>query len=120
MDLRITVFEHSRESFLDSLREHGVEFVEEPIGPGTIRASGGFLVLLEVVITSAAAVLVAWLKTRPIGKKAKRKVILRSGTESIDIEGYSADEVKQILERGTSKNAAIDAIVVIQTAKDDD
>lgn len=119
MDLRVTVFQHGRNSFLLTLREHQIEFAELPIEPGSIRASGELFMLLEVAIPAVAQVLVAWLQTRPKGKGPERKIILRSGTKSIQIEGYSVEDVERILGGAASEDTETE-IVVIQTCKDDE
>src|SRR5438105_4358826 len=93
MHLQVVLFSHGSAAFLELLREHNIDFVQEPVEPGAIHASGELLDLASIAIPSIATVLVAWL-----GARSKRKIILRAGIKTFHMEGYSLTQAKKALE----------------------
>jgi len=112
--VRVTLFKHGRESFLSLLREHKVEFTEERLRPGDVRASGDNIWIGPALQMAAivAQILIMWLKGRPT-----RKVIVQTKTKLVHLEGYSVEQAKALLEKSLS--AADVSVKLIQTDKDE-
>jgi len=113
--LRVTLFKNGQAAFRSLLREHNIEFLEEPFEPGAVKASGEVLYILAALQAAriVAPVLVEWLRGR-----ATRKIILQAGTKIVHIEGsYSIDQVKELLETTLPETPV--SLMVVQSDKDD-
>jgi hypothetical protein len=113
MDLQVALLRDNRAAFLDLLRENRIDHYEEPLQPGAILASGGLIWLAGVTVSDVSSVFAAWLAGR-----AERKIILQSGTRTIDVEGsHSLQEVERIVEAASSVGVSVRAMI-IQTGND--
>jgi hypothetical protein len=114
--LTVTLFRNGREAFLSLLSEHNIEYVEEPIEPGTIKASGEVICIVGAALAAArlvAPIVVEWVRGR-----ATRKVIVRAGLKTVHIEGdYSIDQVKELLEKTLPTTSV--SLMMVQTDKDE-
>lgn len=113
--LRVVLFRNGGKAFRSLLRQHEIDYVDEPVQLGVPMASGEAIYLAAAVAMapSFAKVLIEWLRGR-----TTRKITVRQGLSSVEIEGtYSVDQVERILDKALS--AGQTTAVVIQTDKDD-
>ncbi len=112
--IRAHVFKYSKEDFLESLRENGIEYFEQNLSPtGTIVASGEAVEIIKAlgsvsIIPAIASVLIQWLK----GRNSRKIILQTKDREIIHLQGYSVKEVESLLEKAEN-------ITVIQTTPDD-
>ena len=102
--INVTVFSHGSAQFFELLNEQRVPFRIRRPEPGQIMAAGGeWVEVIQAVggasvIPSLAAVLVQWLKSR-----AARKVMIQTNEKQIiHAEGYSVEQLEEILEKASS------------------
>lgn len=93
--MRIVIFKHSKDSFLQALDAAGITFEEEKPEAGQIMASGALVTVAQTaaIAGAIASVLVAWIKAR-----ASRKIILtlKDGT-IVHLEGESVERVEELV-----------------------
>lgn len=113
--IRIDLFKHSRDQFLELLANENIEYNEIQLFNSNAIFASGLSIMVSLVQASApwmafSAVLVAWVKSR-----SSRKVIITTKDEKIihfEAEGLSASEVNKIIDK-------IECIAVIDTNKND-
>lgn len=108
--IQISVFKHSKESFLSMLDEKDIKYIERPWPEGVTVGVGETFDIIKTVGEASpllgvlAYVIVTWIKAR-----SSRKIILQTKDKKVvHIEGFSVDEVGKIL-------AQVDSIMVIDT-----
>jgi hypothetical protein len=110
MDILITLFKDSRDSFLAALDQQSVAYNPVAALSGQVMASGTFVAIAQAVASSTAfaAIVVAWLKGR-----ASRKIIVTTEDNRVfHLEGYSLADAEKILSMAAR-------VTVIDTQKPD-
>lgn len=110
--IQITLFKYGSKQFLELLRENDIPFRLRRPEPGNIMLSGEWVEIIRTIgevsiIPSLAAIIIQWLKSRA----ARIVMIQTEENQVIRIEGYSPEQVEQVLETSRS-------IMIIQTEPD--
>jgi predicted ATP-grasp superfamily ATP-dependent carboligase len=108
VSVRLTLFKHSKESFLTALDEAKIShgpihmFSSNPQGSGLVEA---ITALSDAMPWNAIAkVVVAWIEARK-----SREIIIHTGTgQTIQAKGCSPSEVQKLLQQSTN-------VIVIDT-----
>ena len=108
--IQISVFKHSKESFLSMLDEKDIKYIERPWPEEVIVGAGETFDIIQAVgeaspfLGALAYVIVTWIKAR-----ASRKIVLQTKDKKVfHIEGFSVGEVEKIL-------AQVESFMVIDT-----
>ena len=96
--IKVSLFKHSKDSFLSLLDETDIHYNKMHLQPGVIVATGEAIEIIKAfgeasVFPALATIIVQWLKAR-----SSRKVILQTKDKSIiHLEGYSVKDVQKVL-----------------------
>lgn len=96
--VRVNVFKSSHDAFTQMLQESNIEYGEVKTFSSAIMASGMVLTVFGVLQTAApwaalAAVLVAWIKSRP----TRKVIITTKDNQVIHLEGLTVQEIERVL-----------------------
>ena len=96
--VRVNVFKNSHDAFTQMLEESSIKYGEVQTFSSAIMASDMVLTVYGVLQTAApwaalAAVLVAWIKSRP----TRKIIITTKDNQVIHLEGLTIQEVERVL-----------------------
>ena len=96
--LRANVFKSSHDPFTQMLQESNIEYGEVKTFSNAFMASSMVLTVYGVLQTAApwaalAAVLVAWIKSRP----TRKVIITTKDNQVIHLEGLTVQEIERVL-----------------------
>ena len=104
----ITLLGIGSETLLEDFDTVGVEYARREPQPGVITNAGEVVEVLKFSVPAVAAIIVAWLNTRP-----SRKVTVTQKDNTIwQAEGRSVDEVEKLL-------TSAKTIMALETKKPD-